>query len=234
MTGQVRVAVLDYDAGNVRSAQRGLLAAGADAVVTGDAAVAADADALVVPGVGAFGSCLANLRAAGLVDLLDRWIAESRPVLGICVGMQLLYARSAEDPDTTGLGLLPGRVERFPFGATVPHMGWNVVDAVGPADAADPVLTGVDGRRCYFVHSYYALPEDRDHVLATTDYAGEAFPCVVREGSVVGTQFHPEKSGEVGHRLLANWLDGIGAGPGRPTTGVGAEVTTSDARTAAT
>ena len=207
MTGpsRARVAVLDYDAGNVRSAQRGLLAAGADAVVTSDAAVAARADALVVPGVGAFGSCLANLRASGLVALLDRWIAGSRPVLGICVGMQLLYAHSEEEPGVEGLGLLPGAVVRFPTGATVPHMGWNVVTATGD----DPALAGVDGQRCYFVHSYYAVPEDHDHVRATTAYAGASFPCVVREGSVLGTQFHPEKSGAVGQRLLANWVAGV-------------------------
>ena len=204
MTAAARVAVLDYEAGTVRSAQRAMLAAGADAFVTGDAGAAAAADALVVPGVGAFGSCLANLRAAGLVDLLHDWIEEARPVFGICIGMQLLYAHSEEEPDVEGLGLLPGGVVRFPSGATVPHMGWNVVDAAD--EPADPLLDGVVGERCYFVHGYYAVPDDHDHVVGTTDYAGAAFPCVVREGSVVGTQFHPEKSGPVGARLLANWL----------------------------
>ena len=203
-TAAPRVAVLDYDAGNVRSAQRGLLAAGADAVITGDADQAASADALLVPGVGAFGSCLANLRASGLVSLLETWIAAERPVFGICVGMQLLYGASDEAPDVAGLGLLPGRVERFPAGATVPHMGWNVVTADAGSD--EGLLDGVDGERCYFVHSYYAVPEDETHVLATTDYADATFPCIVREGSVVGTQFHPEKSGPVGQRLLANWV----------------------------
>ena len=208
--GAPRVAVLDYDAGNVRSAQRGLVAAGARALITGDAEVAGAADALVVPGVGAFGSCLEHLRDSGLEALLRSWIADERPVLGICVGMQLLYARSAEAPDVAGLGLLPGRVERFPVGATVPHMGWNVVDAAvdweGAATEARHLLDGVDGERCYFVHSYYAVPEDDSHVVATTAYAGARFPCIVREGSVVGTQFHPEKSGPVGQRLLANWV----------------------------
>lgn len=198
-----RVAVLDYDAGNVRSAQRGLVAAGADAVITGDAVEAAQADALLVPGVGAFGSCVASLRASGLVSLLEQWIADERPVFGICVGMQLLYAASAEAPDAVGLGLLPGRVERFPTGATVPHMGWNVVDA---ALDEHHLLDGVDGERVYFVHSYYAVPEDDTHVVATTEYAAARFPSIVWEGSVVGTQFHPEKSGPVGQRLLANWV----------------------------
>jgi len=200
-----RVAVLDYEAGNVRSAQRALLEAGADAHVTGDATEAARAEALVVPGVGAFGSCLTNLRAAGLVDLLVDWIQREQPLFGICVGMQLLYAGSAEEPGTPGLGLLPGRVERFPPGGPVPHIGWNVVESAG-AGAADPLLDGVAGERCYFVHSYFAVPDDPGHVVATSGYAGASFPCVVREGSVVGTQFHPEKSGPVGARLLANWL----------------------------
>ena len=198
-----RVAVLDYDAGNVRSAQRGLVAAGASAVITGDPDEAGRADALVVPGVGAFGSCLASLRGSGLVDLLGDWIRRDRPVLGICIGMQLLYGSSAEAPDTPGLGLLPGRVERFPGGATVPHMGWNVVDA---ARDDQHLLDGVDGERVYFVHSFYAVPDDDTHVVATTEYAGARFPCIVREGSVVGTQFHPEKSGAVGQRMLANWV----------------------------
>lgn len=198
-----RVAVLDYDAGNVRSAQRGLVAAGADAFISGDAEEAAKADALLVPGVGAFGSCVANLRASGLVSLLELWIADQRPVFGICVGMQLLYTVSEEAPDAVGLGLLPGRVERFPTGATVPHMGWNVVDA---ALDEHHLLDGVDGERMYFVHSYYAVPKDDTHVVATTEYAGARFPSIVWEGSVVGTQFHPEKSGPVGQRLLANWV----------------------------
>ncbi len=201
--GAPRVAVLDYDAGNVRSAQRGLLAAGAAAFITGDAEEAAGADALLVPGVGAFGSCLANLRGSGLVALLESWIDDQRPLFGICVGMQLLYGASDEAPDVAGLGLLPGRVERFPVGSTVPHMGWNVVAA---ATDEHHLLDGVDGERCYFVHSYYAVPEDDTHVVATTEYAGATFPCIVREGSVVGTQFHPEKSGPVGQRLLANWV----------------------------
>jgi imidazole glycerol-phosphate synthase subunit HisH len=203
-----RVAVLDYGAGNVRSAQRGLQAAGADAFITADSAVAASGDALLVPGVGAFGSCLTNLRASGLVDLLADWIARQRPVFGICIGMQMLYATSAEQPGVAGLGLLPGRVVRFPAGATVPHMGWDVVSAA-PGSEDDPLLAGVAGERCYFVHGYYAVPEDTAHVVAVCDYAGASFPCVVREGSVVGTQFHPEKSGSVGTRLLRNWVTSL-------------------------
>jgi imidazole glycerol-phosphate synthase subunit HisH len=197
-------AVLDYEAGNVRSAKRGFDTAGAVAVVTSDPAVAARADVLVVPGVGHFSACLASLRRSGLEDVVRSFIAEERPVFGICVGMQLLYAGS-EEGDEPGLDLLPGTVERLPAGAVVPHLGW---DLVHPAEGAgdDPLLAGVAGERLYFVHAYYAVPTDPGHVVARCAYGGVDFPCLVREGSVVGTQFHPEKSGPVGARLLANWI----------------------------
>jgi glutamine amidotransferase PdxT len=137
----VRVAVLDYQAGNVRSAKRGFDAAGGDAFITDDPASAGAADALVIPGVGHFASCLANLTAAGLVDLVRDWIDRERPVFGICVGMQLLYEHSAEG-DTPGLGLLPGSVERFSSDAVVPHMGWDVVTPAA-GRGSDPLLAGV-------------------------------------------------------------------------------------------
>jgi imidazole glycerol-phosphate synthase subunit HisH len=197
-------AVLDYDAGNVRSAKRGFDVAGADAVVTSDATTAERADLLVIPGVGHFSSCLAQLRSSGLEGVVSEFITAGRPVFGICVGMQLLYERS-EEGDEPGLGLLPGRVERFPARSVVPHMGWDVVHAAENAEE-DPLLDGVAGERLYFVHSYYAVPTDPAHVVGRTAYGGVDFPCLVREGSVVGTQFHPEKSGRVGARLLANWV----------------------------
>ncbi len=199
-----RAAVLDYDAGNVRSAKRGFDAAGADAFITRDPDEARAADVLVVPGVGHFSTCLAQLRRSGLERVVRAWIADQRPVFGICVGMQLLYAGS-EEGEEPGLGLLPGQVERFPADAVVPHMGW---DLLRPADGhdTDPLLDGVAGERVYFVHSYYAVPRDAEHVVGRCAYGGVDFPCLVREGSVVGTQFHPEKSGVVGQRLLANWM----------------------------
>lgn len=201
-----RVAVLDYDAGNLRSAQKALLRAGADAVVTGDSEQAARADALVVPGVGHFGACVRRFVAAGLAGLVHDWVAAGRPLLGICVGMQILYPSSEEDPDAVGIGLLPGTVRRLPDDVVVPHMGWNTVTAV----REDPVLAGVAGEQAYFVHSYYADPADDAHVVATCDY-GPGFPAVVRVGSVVATQFHPEKSADVGARLLANWVTEVAA-----------------------
>jgi imidazole glycerol phosphate synthase glutamine amidotransferase subunit len=200
-----RIALLDYGAGNLRSAQRALERAGATVVVTGNAARAGEADALVVPGVGHFGQCVRQFREAGLESLVSRWAGEERPLLGVCVGLQILYDASEEDPGTPGLGLLPGNVRRLPPTVTVPHMGWNTVRAV----RHDPLLDGVDGHRAYFVHSYAADPTDGAHVVATTDY-GPGFPSVVRVGSVVGTQFHPEKSGDVGARLLANFVRGQG------------------------
>jgi glutamine amidotransferase len=204
VTRRLRAAVLDYDAGNVRSARRGLEAAGADAVITSDPSEAAAADALVIPGVGHFGTCSRRLRERGLEEVVRGFIADARPVLGICVGMQLLYAGS-EESEEPGLGLLPGRVVRFSDRAVVPHMGWDVVDVTRP----DPALGGIDGHRLYFAHSFYAVPDDEAHVLARCTYGGESFPCVVREGSVLGTQFHPEKSGAVGARLLADWVAAI-------------------------
>ena len=203
----VRAAVLNYEAGNVRSAQRALQRAGADAVITGDDRQAADAELLVVPGVGHFGQCARHFRAAGLEALVRRWLDDGRPLLGICVGMQILYAGSDEDPAAEGLGVLPGHVRRLPGDVVVPHMGWDVVRVVRD----DPAIAGLDGRRCYFTHSYYAEPADDAHVVAVCDY-GPGFPCVVRTGSALGLQFHPEKSSDVGARVLRDLIAAVAAG----------------------
>lgn len=204
MTRRVKVAILDYDAGNVRSARRGFDAAGAETKITRDPTEAAGADALVIPGVGHFASCLANLKASGLTAVLRDAIEAQRPVFGICVGMQLLYGHSQEG-NSEGLGLLPGVVTRFSPGIRVPHMGWDVVTPTTHPDAAR-LLANVEGERMYFAHSYYGVPHDDSHVVATTTYGGKSFPSMVVTGSVVGTQFHPEKSGAAGVMLLANWL----------------------------
>lgn len=197
----LRIAVLDYGAGNLRSARRALERAGAEVVVTAEAVIAADTDAIVVPGVGHFGQCVRQFVAAGLRDLVTDWAAAQRPLLGICVGMQIMYPASEEDPEAEGLGLLAGQVRRLPDDVTVPHMGWNTVIA----QRDDPLLEGVAGEYAYFVHSYAAEPAAATQVVATTDY-GPGLPAVVRAGSVVGTQFHPEKSGDVGARLLTNFV----------------------------
>jgi imidazole glycerol-phosphate synthase subunit HisH len=200
-----RVAVLDYGAGNLRSAERSLQRAGADAFITDDPDEARGADALVVPGVGHFGSCVRQFQEAGMEEVLRERVADGTPVLGICVGMQILYPASDEDPGARGLGILPGRVRRLPADVTVPHMGWNELEAARPDD---PLVEGIEGERVYFVHSYYADPADDAHVVARTAY-GPGFPSVVRVGNVVGTQFHPEKSAEVGRRLLENFVGSI-------------------------
>lgn len=207
MTQRVKVAILDYDAGNVRSARRGFLAAGADAQITHDPVDARAADALVIPGVGHFGSCLTNLKNSGLADVITDAIQANRPVFGICVGMQLLYGYSDEGA-MDGLGLLPGTVVRFADGVRVPHMGWDVVTPTGHSKAGE-LLAGVAGQRMYFAHSYYGVPHDDSHVVATTTYGGTSFPSLVVTGSVVGTQFHPEKSGAAGVTLLTNWLQSL-------------------------
>ncbi len=199
------VAVLDYGAGNLRSARRALDRAGARVEVTADPARAASADGLVVPGVGHFGQCVRALRDQGFEALLAQAAAQGRPVLGICVGMQILYEHS-EEADEPGLGLLPGAVRRLPDEVLVPHMGWNTLSRVRP----DPLVDAVDGAYAYFVHSY-APDAQGEHVLATTRH-GRDFAAVARSGSVGGTQFHPEKSAEVGRRVLAGWLATVTTG----------------------
>jgi imidazole glycerol-phosphate synthase subunit HisH len=203
-----RVALLDYGAGNLRSAERGLEAAGAEVIVTDSAEQAAETDAIVVPGVGHVGSCLHSLRREGLADLVVRWADEGRPLLGICVGMQLLFDES-EEGDTTCLGVLPGRVVRIRGDLRVPHMGWNTLEPAS-GRAGDPLLEGIAGERAYFVHSY-RVEADRDgDVVATAPY-GVPIPAIVASGSVVATQFHPEKSAGVGARFLGNWLASLSA-----------------------
>jgi imidazole glycerol-phosphate synthase subunit HisH len=205
-----RVAVLDYGSGNIRSAERALQRAGADAFVTAAAATAQEADGLVVPGVGAFAACMAGLRAVRGEMVIGRRLAGGRPVLGICVGMQVLFAEGVEHGlHTPGCGEWPGTVEQLKA-PVLPHMGWNTVDAA-PGSA---LLAGIGaGERFYFVHSYAAKalpvkPSER-MTLPLVSWAthGEPFIAVVENGPLCATQFHPEKSGDAGAALLANWLE---------------------------
>jgi glutamine amidotransferase len=201
----VDLAVVDYGINNLRSATRGLERAGAAVDVVETPARLDDADGVVLPGVGAFGDGMENagpFRAA-LTDLA----ADGRPLLGICLGMQMLLSESEEaeragQGDAEGLGLVPGRNVRFRDAPKVPHMGWNDLSVA----REHPVLDGVDGEYAYFVHSYYAVPDDEAAVAATTTH-GESFPSVVAADNVVGTQFHPEKSGETGLRVLENFVE---------------------------
>jgi len=205
---QPRVVVLDHGSGNLRSAERALLAAGADTLVTGDPAIAQEADGLVVPGVGAFAACMAGLTSVRGHEVIDRRLAGGRPVLGICVGMQLMFEEGHEHGvHTEGLGEWPGTVERL-SAPVLPHMGWNTVDV----PAGSTLFTGVEDERFYFVHSYAArsFPMAHSALLAppmvTWAEHGERFVAAVENGPLSATQFHPEKSGAAGARLLANWV----------------------------
>ena len=211
MSRQPTVAVLDYGSGNLRSAERALARAGADVTVTADPDAAQDADGLVVPGVGAFAACMAGLRAVGGDKLIAQRLAGGRPVLAICVGMQVLFSSGAEHGlRTEGCGQWPGTVERLEA-PVLPHMGWNTVSP--PAGSA--LFAGLGpGTRFYFVHSY-ALRSTSAGLLrdspAQITWAthGEPFAAAVEDGPLAATQFHPEKSGDAGATLLSNWLEGI-------------------------
>jgi glutamine amidotransferase len=205
------VVVLDYGSGNLRSAERALARAGADVTVTADPDAAQDADGLVVPGVGAFAACMAGLRAVGGDKLIAQRLAGGRPVLAICVGMQVLFASGEEHGlRTEGCGQWPGTVERLEA-PVLPHMGWNTVSP--PATSALFAGIGPD-TRFYFVHSYavrYARAARLRESAARITWAthGEPFAAAVEDGPLAATQFHPEKSGDAGATLLSNWLKGI-------------------------
>lgn len=206
---QPRVVVLDYGSGNLHSATRALRAAGADVTLTADASAALAADGLVVPGVGAFAACMEGLSAVGGPDVIGERLAAGRPVLGICVGHQVMFAHGVEHGlDAAGVGVLPGVVERL-HSERLPHMGWNTVDA--PADSV--LFAGLAGERFYFVHSYgvrsnESLPADAK--VTWTDHDGDRFIAAVERGPLSSTQFHPEKSGQAGAALLRNWIATLG------------------------
>ncbi|MBX6353249.1 MAG: imidazole glycerol phosphate synthase subunit HisH [Thermoflavifilum sp.] len=221
------IAILDPGIGNLRSVQSALRRVGGESVVVQDAEAWArltvdggDVDGVILPGVGAFGDAMFQLKRSGLLGVVRQAVRDGLPLLGICLGMQLLFAISEEHGQHVGLGFLPGRIVRFTGTMKIPHMGWNDLVHV----AAHPLLEGVRrGDFVYFVHSYYARPEQPEHVLAAAEYGGVLVPAVVGHNQVMGTQFHPEKSGEVGERILANFVklcavakDGEVAGGGVP------------------
>lgn len=192
-----RLAVLDFGMGNLRSVAKALERVGADVEVT--PTVPRDADGLVVPGQGAFGSCLVNLGPAGR-DAIGEWIAGGKPYLGICLGFQVLF-ESSQEGGGPGLGVFEGKVVRFPDGVKIPHIGWNEVRPTGDHTLFAGIAAGT---RFYFCHSYYP-DAARELTSATSDYGSE-FACAAAKGNVHAVQFHPEKSGEPGLALLANFL----------------------------
>jgi len=201
----IMVAIVDYKAGNLTSVRLAFKALACDAVVTSDPALLLAAERVVFPGVGAAGSAMRNLAELNLVDVLKTLAARGTPFLGICLGTQILFDFSEEDGGTPTLGILPGRVPRFqpadPWDK-VPQMGWNQVRTVRP----HPLLEGIaDLSEFYFVHSYYPSPADPALAVGVTEYAGVTFASMVGRANVAATQFHPEKSGRIGLRLLANF-----------------------------
>ncbi|MEK3899844.1 MULTISPECIES: imidazole glycerol phosphate synthase subunit HisH [unclassified Paenibacillus] len=197
------VAIVDYGMGNLHSVSKAVERLGYTSLVTSDAAEILAADSVILPGVGAFGDAMEHLRESGMDDVVRAAASAGQPVLGICLGMQLLFSSSEEHGEHKGLGLLPGAVVRFAprDGYKVPHMGWNKLSFSQPES---PLLAGLTEGHVYFVHSYHALAADSD-LLAVTDY-GHPVTAIVGRSNVYGMQFHPEKSGELGMKLLGNFL----------------------------
>lgn len=193
------VAVLDHGMGNLRSVAKALEAAGAATTVTSDRGVVEKSDALCVPGQGIFGRCIENMARDGADRWTKEWIENDRPFLGICLGMQVLFS-SSDEGDRSGLGILEGHVDRLPASVRVPHIGWNEVDPSGTGS--------VDEGYFYFDHSYAVLPADPMIVSGWCDHGGR-FAAAIETGSILGVQFHPEKSGEAGISLLRRWVERV-------------------------
>jgi glutamine amidotransferase len=199
---QPNVVVVDYGAGNLRSVARAVSHAGHEPVVTSDPRRVPDADALIVPGVGAAADTMRNLRASGMVEPVREYIASGKPFFGVCMGQQALLSLSEEGGEHECLNVISGRVKRLAPGQKIPHMGWNTVRQVRP----HPIFDGIpDESYFYFVHSYAPHPDDPSVVIGETDYS-ETFASVLARDNIVATQFHPEKSGEMGLRMYANFL----------------------------
>ncbi len=203
MPEPLNVAVVDYDAGNTLSVTRALDKAGASVELTADPEKVLRADAVVLPGVGAFGDCMKKLRDRGMDAACREVYRSGKPFLGVCVALQVFFESSEESPGVEGLGLLPGGVTRFKAaeGLKVPHMGWNELSVARP----HPVLDGLDGEDFYFVHSYYPVPEEPSDVLGTSEY-GTVFCAAAGRENMAAVQFHPEKSSRAGLKLYQNFL----------------------------
>jgi imidazole glycerol-phosphate synthase subunit HisH len=199
-----KVVVLDYGSGNIRSAERAVARAGADVAVSTDARLATHADGLVVPGVGAFAACMSGLTAVGGPEIIAARRTGGRPTLAICVGHQVLFDAGIEHGvRTEGCGIWPGLVEQL-HASRLPHMGWNTIEAA----TSSKLFAGIESDRFYFVHSYgvRALPAAPERRITWAEHDGDRFVAAVEEGSLWSTQFHPEKSGDAGARLISNWV----------------------------
>ncbi len=192
-----KITIIDYGMGNLYSVANALRNIGAEPVVTSDATVIAQAEKVILPGVGAFGDCMANLEKSGLIPVIKEHLNSGKPFLGICLGMQLLFEGSEESPDVPGLGFFKGQVKYLKTNEKVPHMGWNKLTLRTPS----PVLAQSEGEYVYFVHSYHCVPDDPTLVTAVCDYGMEVTASVGR-GNVQALQFHPEKSSRAGMAIL--------------------------------
>ena len=199
------IAIIDYDAGNLKSVEKALQYLGEECIVTRDKEKLLKADKIILPGVGAFGDAMEKLHKFGLVDVIHKLVKENKPFLGICLGLQLMFESSEEGPGVKGLGLLPGKIVKFPEkeGFKIPHMGWNSIDV----KEGSRLFKGVSNNSyVYFVHSYYLQAENENDVAATTEYITHVHASVEHD-NVFACQFHPEKSGDVGLRILKNFCE---------------------------
>jgi len=206
------LAIVDYGAGNLRSVQKAFEHVGADATITSDPQEIAAAPAIVLPGVGAFGAAMDQLGRRGLVAVILERIHQGTPFLGVCLGLQVLFEGSEEDPGVAGLGVVPGEVRALPGTVKVPHIGWNQVEVCTCSDLFEEIPAG---SAFYFVHGFAAVPRSPGDVLCMTDYDGVRFVSGIEVGNVAGVQFHPEKSSSLGLRLYRNFAQRAGLAPDR-------------------
>jgi glutamine amidotransferase len=200
------IAIIDYNAGNIRSVSNAIARLGYQAEITNQAGLIEKAEAVIFPGVGAAGDTMASLKELGLDVLIKKLVAQKRPLLGICIGLQVLYTGTEEGGWFDCLNIIPGRVVRFAAGLKVPHMGWNQVKQ----KRAHPIFKDIpDNANFYFVHSYYGVPEDQSVILAETDY-GRTFCSAIARDNLVAVQFHPERSGDLGLQVYRNFFEFAG------------------------
>lgn len=207
--GKSKIIIIDYDLGNLFSVKMACESVGLDVVISAERNDVAQADALLLPGVGSFGDAMSNLRQFGLVDAIHNFVASGKPLMGVCLGMQLLFSTSDEFGSTEGLNLIPGKIQRLPSNTQppvkVPQIGWNRITTAAVPFAKTPLRSTEPGAFMYFVHSFYAVPADPSVVVTTTNYGGINYCSSVFQNNIFATQFHPEKSTKAGVKIYEEW-----------------------------